>query len=50
VRVRSRKHREDFIFVDIDPAVNDKGWGVGRSRWSAREFSKQLLEASQPPK
>ena len=33
--VRSRRMREDFIFADIDPAVNDKGWGVGRSLWSA---------------
>ena len=44
--VRSRRMREDFIFADIDPAVNDKGWGVGRSMWSAREFQKQLLEAA----
>ena len=44
--VRSRRMREDFIFADIDPAVNDKGWGVGRSLWSAREFQKQLLEAA----
>ncbi|MCE9560697.1 MAG: carbon-nitrogen hydrolase family protein [Planctomycetes bacterium] len=48
--VRSRRLREDFIFVDIDPVVNDKGWGVGRSMWSAREFSKYLLEAAQPSK
>ncbi len=44
--VRSRRLREDFIFIDIDPAVNDKGWGVGRSRWSAREFGKLMLEAA----
>ena len=44
--VRSRRLREDFIFADIDPAVNDKGWGVGRSLWSAREFNKYLLEAA----
>jgi len=44
--VRSRRHREDFIFTDIDPAVTDKNWGVGRSLWSAREFQKQLLEAA----
>jgi predicted amidohydrolase len=44
--VRSRRLREDFIFADIDPAVNDKGWGVGRSLWSAREFHKHLLEAA----
>lgn len=46
--VRSRRLREDFIFADIDPAVNDKGWGVGRSLWSAREFQKYLPEAAKP--
>jgi predicted amidohydrolase len=40
--VRSRRHREDFIFADIDPAVQDKAWGVGKSLWSAREFGEQL--------
>lgn len=40
--VRSRRHREDFIFVDIDPAEQDKAWGVGKSLWSAREFGEQL--------
>jgi len=44
--VRSRRMREDFIFADIDPAVNDKGWGVGRSLWSAKEFQKHLLDAA----
>lgn len=44
--VRSRRLREDFIFVDIDPAVNDKAWGVGRSLFSAREFHKHLLDAA----
>lgn len=48
--VRSRRHREDFIFADIDPAVTDKAWGVGRSLWSAREFGQQLLEAAQQRK
>lgn len=43
--VRSRRHREDFIFVDVDPAVNDRGWGVGKSLWSAREFGQHLLDA-----
>jgi predicted amidohydrolase len=43
--VRSRRHREDFIFVDIDPVASDKAWGVGRSLWSIREFHKQLMEA-----
>ena len=44
--VRSRRHREDFIFADIDPAATDKAWGVGRSLWSAREFQKLLQEAA----
>jgi predicted amidohydrolase len=45
--VRSRRHREDFIFVDIDPVASDKAWGVGRSLWSIREFQKQLMEAAE---
>ena len=44
--VRSRRLREDFIFVDIDPVVNDKAWGVGRSLFSIREFHKHLLDAA----
>jgi hypothetical protein len=44
--VRSRRHREDFIFADIDPAVTDNAWGVGRSRWNAREFGQLLLAAA----
>jgi len=44
--VRSRRHREDFIFADIDPAIVDRGWGVGRSLWSAREFGRMLIETS----
>jgi hypothetical protein len=43
--VRSRRHKEDFIFADIDPTVQDKSWGVGRSMYSIREFQKHLLEA-----
>jgi predicted amidohydrolase len=44
--VRSRRMQEDFIFVDVDPKVNDRAWGVGRSLWSAREFHKHLLDAA----
>lgn len=44
IMVRSRRHREDFIFADIDPTVVEKSWGVGRSLWSAREFGERLLE------
>ena len=47
--VRSRRHREDFIFTDIDPAVTDKAWGVGRSLWSARELGRLLLAAAAEP-
>jgi predicted amidohydrolase len=42
IMVRSRRHREDFIFADIDPDVTDTAWGVGKSLWSAREFGEQL--------
>lgn len=46
--VRSRRHVEDFIFADIDPkSVQDNAWNLGRSRWSAREFGKRMLEAAQ---
>jgi predicted amidohydrolase len=44
--VRSRRHQEDFLFVDVDPAVTDRVWKVGRSLWSVREFHKQLLDAA----
>jgi predicted amidohydrolase len=44
--VRSRRMQEDFVFADVDPTTRDKAWGVGRSRYSLRELSKQLLEAA----
>ncbi len=44
--VRSRRHKEDFLFADVDPAPTDRGWGVGRSLWSAREFGAILAEAA----
>jgi predicted amidohydrolase len=45
--VRSRRHKEDFIFADIDPsAATDKAWGVGKNLWSLREFHKHLLDAA----
>jgi hypothetical protein len=37
---------EDFIFADIDPNISDKGWKVGRSLWSAREFGQMLMDAA----
>jgi predicted amidohydrolase len=46
ILVRSRRMREDFIFADVDPAITDRAWKVGRSLWSAREFHKQLLDAA----
>lgn len=45
--VRSRRHQECDIFADTDPAIVDRSWGVGRSLWSAREFGRMLMEASQ---
>jgi predicted amidohydrolase len=44
--VRSRRQQEDFIFADVDTSTSDKSWGVGRSLYSIRELSKQLLEAA----
>jgi predicted amidohydrolase len=42
IMVRSRRHQEDFFFADIDTNVVDRGWSIGRSMWSAREFGEQL--------
>jgi predicted amidohydrolase len=44
--VRSRRHKEDFIFADVDPSWKDTNWSVGRSLYSLRELHKQLLEAA----
>ncbi len=45
--IRSRRHREDFIFADVDPALaaND-AWGLSKSGWSFREFGDQLAAAA----
>lgn len=43
--VRSRRHHEDFIFADVDLSIQDRNWGLGRSRYSLRELHNQLLEA-----
>lgn len=45
--VRSRRHREDFIFADLDLSIQDHNWGVGRSRYSLRELQTQLSQALQ---
>jgi predicted amidohydrolase len=47
ILVRSRRHREDFIFADIELSlVQDRAWGVGRSLFSYREFGRLLGEAA----
>ena len=46
ILVRSRRHHEDFLVADIDPAVTDRAWKVGRSLWSVQEFHKHLLDAA----
>ncbi|HVX13274.1 MAG TPA: carbon-nitrogen hydrolase family protein [Pirellulales bacterium] len=43
--VRSRRHREDFIFADVDLSIQDQSWGLGRSRYSIRELNRILLDA-----
>lgn len=44
--IRSRRHREDFIFADIDPSLaTDDAWGLSKSAWSYREFGDQLAAA-----
>lgn len=45
--VRSRRHVEDFLFADVDLTSTDRKWNLGRSRYSIRELSKQLLEAAE---
>lgn len=42
IMVRSRRQQEDFIFADIDTNIVDRGWSIGRSMWSAREFGEHL--------
>jgi predicted amidohydrolase len=47
---RTARHREDYLAVEIDPALaGDRAWGVGRSLFSAREFGRMLLDLV-PPK
>ena len=43
--VRTRRHKEDYVFADVHP-IDDPTMKVGRSRFSIRELSKQLLEAA----
>ncbi len=44
---RSRRHVEDYFFADIVPAPDDESWGVGRSRWSLREFGALVQAAAE---
>ncbi len=46
ILVRSRRQVEDFIFADVDPTGRDSAWGLSKSRYSARELGKILLEAA----
>lgn len=43
--VCSRRHKEDFIFADIELEINGKG-EIRRTLWSAREFGEIMLEAA----
>ena len=47
ILTRSRRHQEDFIAADIDPAPEpSRAWGLTRSAWSHREFGSLLAEAA----
>jgi predicted amidohydrolase len=46
ILIRSRRHEEDFISIEIDPAVEPgRSWGLTRSAWSYREFGSHLENA-----
>ena len=48
ILVRSRRHVEDFLISDVDPAPStESAWGLSRSAWSHREFKGFLEEAAQ---
>lgn len=43
ILVQSRRHVEDFLIAEIDPAVAPaKAWGLSKSAWSYREFRAEL--------
>jgi predicted amidohydrolase len=44
--VRSRRHQEDFIFCDIDPALGERKGDLSKAEWSFREFGEILRQAS----
>lgn len=46
ILVRSRRHEEDFIMAEVNPAEPRKNaWGMSKSAWSWREFSPHVEEA-----
>lgn len=46
ILVRSRRHAEDFISIDLDVSKgSDQAWGMSKSAWSFREFGGILEEA-----
>ena len=45
ILIRSKRHKEDFLFADVDASQVDRNWKLGRSRWSFREFGKLMMEA-----
>lgn len=50
ILVRSRRHVEDFITVEVDPAIKqDMAWGLSKSAWSLREFGPLAQEALTGP-
>jgi predicted amidohydrolase len=44
--IQSRRLKEQFLFADVDTSIVDPTKDVGRSKYSIRELSKQLLEAA----
>ncbi|MEZ5943522.1 MAG: carbon-nitrogen hydrolase family protein [Planctomycetaceae bacterium] len=48
ILARTQRHIEDMLICDVHPnhpAFQDRGWRVGRSIWSAREFGPALQDA-----
>lgn len=51
ILVRSRRHAEDFISIDLDFSKGpDQAFGMSKSAWSFREFGGILEEALKNPK
>jgi hypothetical protein len=46
ILVRSKRHVEDFISIDLDTSKGpDQAFGMSKSAWSFREFGGILEEA-----